>query len=358
MQFKLFKLSLLLTLAVTVFSTCGKRRPPLPPVERVEQRVEINGQQIGDRIDLFWKMPARNADSGSTLKISRVDVYRLAEKLDDSLSLTEEEFSARSTLIGSLKVDETDFGLKIKIFSDKLQIVGQAARLRYAIRFANEAGQKAAFSNFFLIEPAANVAVSPADIRTILSQNAISVEWSAPGINLDGTSPANIVGYNVYRSSGSEKFALFNKKPTISTSIDDGSFEFGKRYRYFVRTVSLGRNAESVESFSSETVEVLPVDSFKPAPPDALTIASAPSEISIFFAFNIEDDIAGYKVFRTTDPSRPKSAWTLVTPKVLDTNTFQDKDTVPSVVYYYFVVAVDNAGNVSNPSEVVSDTAL
>lgn len=357
---KAFKLFVPLCLMIALFSACGKRRPPLPPVERVVQRVEVNGKQIGDRIDLFWKMPARNAGAGNTLNISRIDIYRLAERLDEPLSLTESEFAARSTLIGSIQVTSADFGLKEKVFSDKLQIAGQAARLRYAVRFVNTDGQKASFSNFFLIEPAANVAGSPADVRVTASQTAVLLEWTAPRFNLDGSSPANIIGYNVYRVSDKTRtdVELLNPKPVSDGEFSDETFEFKSTYRYFIRTVSLGRNAESVESYGSETIEITPIDKFKPGPPEALTVAAAPSVISLFFAFNIEPDVVGYKVFRSTDPSLDKKEWKLVSEAIMESNTFQDKGVIPGVVYYYYTVAVDSAGNISDPSEVVSETAL
>lgn len=356
---KAFKPLLLLSLIFMLFSSCGKRRPPLPPVERVAQRVELNGRQIGDRVDLFWKMPARNADSGNTLNISRIDIYRLAEKLDESLSLTEAEFAARSTLIGNIPVSDSDFGLKEKVFSDKLQIAGQAARLRYALRFVNSSGQKASFSNFFLIEPAANVAGSPADIKATATQNAVVVEWTAPGANLDGTAPANILGYNVFRTTDKrgERAELLNENPVAETRFEDQDFVFGTVYRYFVRSVSLGRNAESVESFGSDVFEIRPLDSFKPSPPEALTVAAAPSVISVFFAFNLEPDVVGYQVFRSTDPAVDKNRWTKVSGATMESNTFQDKNVTAGVEYFYYVVAIDSAGNISDPSEVVSETA-
>src|SRR4051794_15923134 len=77
---------------------CGKRKPPLPPVERVLQRVDISAMQRGDRVILTWLMPARNAWVGSILNVSRADVYRLAEPLNSPLALSEEEFASRSTL--------------------------------------------------------------------------------------------------------------------------------------------------------------------------------------------------------------------------------------------------------------------
>jgi hypothetical protein len=341
-----------------MFSSCGKRRPPQPPAERVAQRVEIKGKQIGDRIDISWIMPARNASVGDTLQISRVDIYRLAEPLSDTLSLTEQEFDSRSTLIGSLPVVDSDFGLKLKTYSDKLQIVSQTVRLRYAIKFVNSAGQKAAYSNFFLIEPAANIASAPSAVRTSVSQNSIGISWTAPLANLDGSSPPNVVGYNIYRKEAADVFKLITDKPLNALRFEDDKFDFGKEYQYFIRTVSLGSNAVNVEGFSSETVSAKPVDTFAPSPPDSLTIASAPSSISLFFAFNLEKDVAGYRVYRSTNPDLDKKQWELMTTELLDSNTFQDTSGVANVVYYYYAVAIDKFGNVSAPSVVVFETAL
>jgi hypothetical protein len=59
---------------------CGKRRPPLPPVERVQQRTELlSGAQRGNGVILSWPAPLRNAPDESVQSIRRIDVYRLAE---------------------------------------------------------------------------------------------------------------------------------------------------------------------------------------------------------------------------------------------------------------------------------------
>src|SRR5689334_23566824 len=89
----------LLTLALLMSLSCGKRKPPLPPRERVAQRVEIDGFQRGNQVLLSWKMPARNAPVNSLLHISRVDIYRLAEPANAPLVLSEEEFASRSVQI-------------------------------------------------------------------------------------------------------------------------------------------------------------------------------------------------------------------------------------------------------------------
>ena len=85
------------SLALVLLSTglsCGKRKPPLPPNERVMQRAEIGGFQRGNRVILNWKMPLRNAPEGNVLHIERADIYRLAEPLNAPQSLSEEEFAS------------------------------------------------------------------------------------------------------------------------------------------------------------------------------------------------------------------------------------------------------------------------
>jgi hypothetical protein len=336
---------------------CGKRKPPLPPIEKIRQRVEISGSQRGNVITLRWTLPIRNASDKSTLNIARADIYRLAEPINNSLTLSEEEFATKSTLISTLPITNTDFDQKQITYDDILEFANQPVRLRYAIRFANASGQKAAFSNFLLIEPIAKVASSPASLNSTISEQAIQLDWIAPNINIDGTKPANILGYNIYRAdSNTDIPVLLNPYPITDMSFNDKNFEFEKAYEYFVRTVSLGSNGELVESLNSNKVEVKPIDTFAPSPPSAITIAAAPNNLSIFFAVNVEKDIVGYNIFRTTNPNQPKSQWMLITKETLLMNTFQDFAVESGKTYYYYLTAIDRAGNISQSSEVVSET--
>jgi hypothetical protein len=337
---------------------CGKRKPPLPPKERVAQRVEIMGFQRGNKVILSWTMPARNAGVGSLLNIARADVYRLTETLTSPQALSEEEFAARSVLVAAIPLQDSDFGLSTMSYTDLLEFAGQGVRLRYAIRFVNSSGQKAAFSNFYLIEPASRVAGSPTSLTTTLSQEKVALEWKAPAANVDSSTPVNLLGYNVYRStSETEPAKLLNKTPVAETLYEDRFFEFDKTYLYFVRAVSLGTEGQPVESAESNIIKLSPKDVFAPSQPAAITLAATPTTISIFFAINPETDIAGYRIYRSTDQSLPRTDWTLLTKELLKANTFQDTDIKSGTVYYYYITATDNAGNVSEPSEIVSETA-
>ena len=337
--------------------SCGKRRPPLPPTERVSQRVVLSGFQRGSNIILSWKMPARNAAKGSVLNISRADIYRLAEPTGAALTLSEEEFASRSVLIATVPVADKDFGLKSLGFQDRLELVDQPARLRYSVRLANASGQKGAFSNYVVIEPLPRVASAPTSLIAAVSQESITLNWNAPKENIDRSAQVNLLGFYVYRStSENEPAKLLTKSPVTGTTYRDEYFEFGKQYYYFVRAVSASTEAVPIESDESNIVKIKPIDTFAPAPPSAITLAAGQNIISIFFAINVEKDIAGYRIYRSDDPALPKQQWVQLTSELLKTNTFQDRSVTPGKTYYYFLTATDTSRNVSEASEVVSET--
>ncbi|MEO8572509.1 MAG: hypothetical protein ABI481_00950 [Pyrinomonadaceae bacterium] len=321
------------------------------------QRVGITGFQRGNQVILSWKMPSKNASQGSLLNIERADIYRLAEPLASPQNLSEEEFASRSTLVATLNIRDSDFGASALSYSDALQFAGQPARLRYAIRFVNASGQKAAFSNFLLLEPAARIASAPSSLSAALTQEAVALDWDAPTTNVDGSTPVSVLGYNVYRSSSQDvPGKLLNKTPISDTNFIDEFFEFDKPLFYFVRAVSVGTGGEPIESGESNVLRLSPKDTFPPSPPSAITLAATPTTISIFFATNPEKDVIGYRIYRATDVNLEKQKWELLTRELLTTNTFQDPRLEKGKTYYYFLTAIDKAGNISQPSEVVSET--
>jgi fibronectin type 3 domain-containing protein len=353
-------LILLAASALCLAPTCGKRKPPLPPIERIPQRTEfLSGAQRGNQVILSWPAPRRNAGEGSVQSIRRIDVYRVAEKPGAPLSLTEEEFAARATVVGSVPYSEIKKGGDNLTYSDTLELAGVPARLRYAVRFVNSAGQSAAFSNFFIMEPAAKVAEPPTNVTKEESESAITVSWEAPRANIDGSTPVNLLGYNIYRATASQPEVSpkpINQDLIATTKYQDRTFKFGQRYTYLVRTVSLGSEGKPVESLNSNSVEVAPVDTYAPSAPSHISPVASAGRISFFWPANLEADVAGYTIYRSTDPNLPKRSWIKLTPTLYTRTTFTDENVENGRTYYYYITATDTAGNESLPSEVVSET--
>lgn len=343
---------------------CGKRRPPQPPIERVPQRTELlSGVQRGNQVILSWPAPLRNAPDESVQSIRRIDVYRLAEPVNAPIGLTEEEFSARATLIGSVPFEAIQTNEGTINYNDELRLT-EPVRLRYAVRFVNAAGQRASFSNFLLVEPASTVSLPPAlSGEANIDDNSITVSWERPKANIDGSTPPNLLGFNVYRATRSQnepaQTPLNGPRPVppTQTQFVDQNFSFGEEYIYVVRAVSLGTGGNPVESLNSNPLSVTPRDVFAPTSPKGVSVAAANNRISIFWAANPERDVAGYNLFRSTNPDLPKDSWTKLNRAVLTRTTFQDDSVQTGVKYFYYLTAVDNVGNVSAPSDVVSETA-
>lgn len=343
-------------------AACGKRLPPLPPVENIPQRTELlSGVQRGNRVILSWPAPLRNAPATSVQSIRRIDIYRLAERPDAPLPLVEEEFAARATLIGSVSEATLLNTTDTLTYIDTLELAGQPTRLRYALRYVNASGQRAGFSNFLLIEPAARIAeppvlISPADE----TETAVTIRWRSPLANIDGSTPVNLLGFNVYRTSQSQteiSQTPINNALVGGNEYVDKSFQFGEQYNYIVRSVSLGTGGAQVESLNSNVVAVAPRDVYKPSAPTGITVAAAPGRISLFFPANPERDVAGYNIYRSTDPNLALESWTKLTDAPLTRTTFQDETVESGKKYYYYLTAVDTSGNESAPSDIVSETA-
>ncbi|MBC7933083.1 MAG: fibronectin type III domain-containing protein [Rubrivivax sp.] len=319
----------------------------------------MSGAQRGNLVILSWPAPRLNAPDDSVQSIRRIDVYRVAERPDDPLPLTEEEFGARATLVGSVPAETILRSTEEVTYTDTLTLT-EPVRLRYALRYVNAAGQRAAFSNFLLIEPAASVSQPPVLAEaTNSSESALLLRWQAPRANVDNSTPVNLLGYNIYRTERSQTETSqrpLNAAPLNATEFSDQTFRFGEVYEYIVRAVSLGTGGAQVESLNSNALTITPRDTFAPIAPTGLSTNASPRRVTIFFAANPERDVAGYHIYRSTDANLPKNEWRKLNRDPHDRTTYNDDAVESGVKYFYYLTAVDAAGNTSPPSEVVSET--
>jgi fibronectin type 3 domain-containing protein len=97
-------------------------------------------------------------------------------------------------------------------------------------------------------------------------------------------------------------------------------------------------------------VEVKINDKTPPSPPSGLTVYFAgDGMIILIWNRNKEADIAGYKIYRTTDTTLGFMQIAKV-----DETSFTDKNLNYDSTYFYYVTAFDLSGNESRPSSIVS----
>jgi hypothetical protein len=95
-------------------------------------------------------------------------------------------------------------------------------------------------------------------------------------------------------------------------------------------------------------------DIFPPSPPARLEALATSDTISLIWEPSDAPDLAGYIVLRGEAPG---AALTPLTVDPAAASTYRDASVQPGVRYVYAVVAVDRAGNRSEPSNLVEETA-
>ena len=116
-------------------------------------------------------------------------------------------------------------------------------------------------------------------------------------------------------------------------------------------------DGNALESGDSAPAIVSPRDTFPPAAPQnlvAAVLSGAPSGgllVDLSWSINLETDLAGYRVYRS---EQQDTRGALVTPDLLLAPAYRDTSVGPGRRYWYFVTAVDHAGNESDTSSIVA----
>src|SRR5215470_2499180 len=351
-------LSVPLSLCLSVFiNACGKIGDPLPPIPRAPLKIdELGVEQQGTKLILSFPF-TRTART----RLQRVDVYRMIEPSDAPQGLPIETFSEKAHVIYSIPAEEIPLKSSKVTYNDVLDMRSELRnkRYRYAVRTFNTAGQAADFSSYATIEPLFNLSLPPTGIKSKQSETQIEITWDRPAENMNETSPANVAGYNIYRRAG-ESVNRINPEPLREPRFIDRNFQFGANYQYIVRTLSFtpGKASlnDAIESNDSQPYDYTPKDTFPPAAPKPVTIASINSIVSLFWPLNAEPDVVGYNIYRAEDESAPPEKWIKLNPELYKTASFRDERVQVGMKYFYQITAVDTYGNESARSETVSET--
>jgi hypothetical protein len=338
---------------------CGKIGDPLPPIPRAPLIIdELSVAQDGTELVLQFPI----VRSPRSPQLQRIDVYRLIESANDPLGVTQEQFSTNATIIDSILGDEVPLEKSIITKSDTLDLKNgtRDMRYRYAVRLVTSSGAAADFSNYALITPLFDLASPPSGLKAELREKEIEITWDAPKTNENGTSPANVVAYNIYRSVENGGLIKLNDEPLQNLRYVDTRFEFGKRYEYVLRALSTLTNGASldnaIESNACRPLTLTPKDTFPPSAPTPITIASIGGLVSVYWPLNPEADVVGYNIYRSGVEKAPADRWIKLNPQLHKTASFRDDKVEVGKQYFYQITAVDAYGNESERSETKSET--
>jgi hypothetical protein len=352
--------SLILCLLVFLLSACGKIGPPEAPIPRAPLVIdELIVAQDGARIILSFPI-VRTARS---TKLQRIDIYRLIESENDPLGITPETFTTRAMVIGTIPQEEIPLASTVITYPDDFNIKNgiRNSRYRYAVRLVTASGTAAAISNFATITPLLDLALPAKELRTRQLETAIEIAWTAPTANENGTTPANILAYNIYRRAGDTDQApvKLNPEPLTASRYFDRNFQFGAKYEYVIRGLSaLPGNASvnnAIEGNFSKPVSHTTVDTFPPSAPSPVQIASIGGIVSLFWPTNPEPDVTGYNIYRAEQEKAPAAEWIKLNPQLHKPSSIRDDKVQVNKRYYYQITAVDSFGNESARSETVSE---
>ncbi|MCI0336464.1 MAG: hypothetical protein L0226_02720 [Acidobacteria bacterium] len=295
--------------------------------------------------------------------MQRIDVYRLIEAAGDPLGVTQESFSGMATIIDTITGNQIPAKSSIITKKDEIDFKNGArnTRYRYAVRLVAASGTAADFSNYAVITPLFDLALPPSGLQAKQREAEIEITWTASVANVNGTTPANAAAYNIYRRVGDSNNPLIrlNAEPLPGLRFVDRNFQFGAKYEYVVRALSLLPGDASlnnaVESNESAPLTHIAKDTFPPSTPAPITIASIGGMVSLYWPLNPESDVVGYNIYRTEDENAPPDKWIKLSPQLHKTASFRDDKVQVGKQYFYQITAVDSYGNESARSETKSE---
>lgn len=184
---------------------------------------------------------------------------------------------------------------------------------------------------------------APAGLITAVAGQTVNLWWSPASDPESGISQ-----YRVYRgsSSGAGKILLGYVGGT-SLSASDQTGAASTYYYYEVRAV----NGTGLEGPPSNEAFAITGD-VPPAAPTGLTAIVSGDGVNIDWLDNLEQDLAGYRLYRGTTTGGPYDP---IGPALIGTSGYADAGLVPGT-YYYVVRAVDVAGYESQLSTERSAT--
>jgi hypothetical protein len=350
-------------LAVGGLSGCGTPgAPQLPSLQLARPVEDLTATRSGNRVELDWTLPSKNTDRTLVKHIPETRICRReGVTLMSTCSVVAEVPISKAQPQPKQKGQQQPEPVRLRyvdILPPELGLENPAGFVTYAVEEMNSKGRSAGLSNQVPI-PVAPTIPAPDEISAQVSGEGVTVSWS-------GSTPANAPKGLTYRYQierrpvGSPAYIVISDvAPSARGSYLDKTFEWETKYEYRVATLTEVRSqslSASVPGDGSKPVEVFTRDIYPPAQPVGLqavfsSVGQTPF-VDLTWAPNLENDLAGYNVFRRLESGTPEK----LNQQLVQVPSFRDDNVKPGKKYEYFVSAVDLRGNESPRSAEASET--
>lgn len=179
----------------------------------------------------------------------------------------------------------------------------------------------------------------PSNLIALPASNGIYLQWDA-----SPTPAREISEYRIERFREGDSAAVIIKRlPVGRLSHFDSTGLGGIPYRYRVRARDWFLN----DSPWSNAVVASYKDSVAPSRPDSMVVTVNPRGLFVDWAPGLEDDLAGYRIYRAIEGS----AWRLLAEP--DQSQYLDRSAEVATPYLFVTTSVDYSGNESARSDTV-----
>ncbi len=316
------------TLAYAITTACGSVGEPLYPALNIPTRVtDLTVVERGHQVDMTFTIPPQTTE-GLVLK----NIGKIELRIGPNTEGASFDVNRWATTAQQVDVPPPSAPGQVRKTIPAQPFVGKDEVV--AVRVANEKGRFSDWSNVVTVSVESPLA-TPSNFKAEGASGGVQLTWTAPVSTK----------FNVYRKTGEEKTPALLASPDQPSYLD-ASAEFGKTYEYYVEGLH-----EQARTEVAGPAAVTYRDTFPPAVPTGLTASAGVGSVELAWERNTEPDFKEYRLFR----AEGDSAFTQIAAG-LDAPSYSDHAVDSGKRYRYRVSALDQNGNVSQPSSPVEIT--
>ena len=362
---------------IGVLTGCASIGAPLPPsLELPKPPTDLRAVRKGDKVYLFWTVPAQTMDRQS---VRHQGPTRICRSLEVAMSECGQPVGENPSYAGVVpQPDRTGRTSKAQAsYTDtippELEQQNPTRMVTYAVEALNGSGRGAGLSNQVQV-PLAPTLPPPGNFRTQVISDGVVLTWECGQTR--ASSSTIHYKYRIYRRSADRGTdAKLADVDCPGPGYEDHTIEWQKSYEYRITVVTSATqdrgilpcpttqsndrvvaipdciHVAEIEGDDSPVQKVFTNDIYPPGVPTGLQAVFSgtgqPPFVDLLWAPDTDADLAGYNVYRREEGGTSEK----VTRELVKTPAFRDTNVAAGRTYLYSVSAVDLRGNESGRSE-------